>query len=239
MSQDTLSDVLRTVRLRSALFFDLSCAGKWLATAPGSGDIAAMVMPEVDQVIDFHVVTSGECWIAIQGEQPLRLARGDIVILPQGDPHVVSSAPGMRAESNVDWQREMKLHNRPFRVRAGDGAIAGPQSCGGEPGKDFDGRHLAGVRFHRLRQAALQSAAGDPAAPAALAGDGRQRLGRAVRATCGRGIRRARPGSEALLERMSEMMFVDAIRRHIDGMPSSRPAGWRACAIASSAARWR
>ena len=95
MSQDTLSDLLRTVRLRSALFFDLSCAGRWLAEAPGSTDIAAMVMPEVDQVIDYHVVTGGECWIAIQGEQPLRLRHGDIVILPQGDFKILLSANGI------------------------------------------------------------------------------------------------------------------------------------------------
>src|SRR5205085_8243930 len=37
----------------------------------------------------------------------------------------------------------------------------------------------------------------------------------------------ARPGSEALLERMSEMMFVDAVRRHIDSMPE-QSTGWLA-----------
>lgn len=36
-----------------------------------------------------------------------------------------------------------------------------------------------------------------------------------------------RPGSEALLERMSEMMFIDAVRRHVDAMPSDS-TGWLA-----------
>ena len=135
MSQDTLSDVLRTVRLRSSLFYDVSCAGKWMADAPGSGDVAAMVMPEVDQVIDFHVVTRGECWIAVQGEPPLRLRTGDIVILPQGDAHVVSSAPGMRASERVDWIEQMKMHNRPFRIAQHGSAMPAPQSYGGEPGR--------------------------------------------------------------------------------------------------------
>jgi len=36
-----------------------------------------------------------------------------------------------------------------------------------------------------------------------------------------------RPGSEALLERMSEMMLVDAVRRHVDNMPD-QSTGWLA-----------
>lgn len=41
MSHDTLSDVLRSVRLRSAVFYFVSCGGKWAAEAPASRDIAA------------------------------------------------------------------------------------------------------------------------------------------------------------------------------------------------------
>jgi AraC-like DNA-binding protein len=36
-----------------------------------------------------------------------------------------------------------------------------------------------------------------------------------------------RPGSEALLERMGEMMFVDAVRRHIESLPEVS-TGWLA-----------
>jgi AraC-like DNA-binding protein len=36
-----------------------------------------------------------------------------------------------------------------------------------------------------------------------------------------------RPGSEAVLERLSEMMFVDALRRHIDAM-TDQASGWLA-----------
>jgi transcriptional regulator GlxA family with amidase domain len=36
-----------------------------------------------------------------------------------------------------------------------------------------------------------------------------------------------RPGSEAVLERMSEMMFVDAVRRYVDALPD-QSTGWLA-----------
>jgi AraC-like DNA-binding protein len=38
---------------------------------------------------------------------------------------------------------------------------------------------------------------------------------------------RKRPGAEALLERLSEMMFVDAIRRHVEQLPE-QSTGWLA-----------
>ncbi|MFT3807100.1 AraC family transcriptional regulator [Arenimonas sp.] len=227
MSQDTLSDVLRTVRLRSALFFDLSCGGAWLAEAPGSKDLAALVMPEVDQVIDYHVVTEGECWIAIQGEPPLRLRRGDIVILPFGDPHVVSSAPGMRAEPGVDWYREMKLHNRPFRVAHKDGRPLGPESCGGEPGRDYtvDTSVICGF-IGCDRRPFNPLLATLPRLLHLPADDGRSWGAQFAQLAAAESAVQS-PGREAMLERLSEMMFVDAVRRHIDRMPE-QSTGWLA-----------
>jgi AraC-like DNA-binding protein len=228
MSNDTLSDVLRTVRLRSALFFDLSCAGLWRADAPGSGDIATHVMPEVDKVIFFHVVTRGECWVGVQGEQPLKLKCGDLIILPEGDPHVVSSVPGTLMPPGVDWVREMKIYNRPFRLdHPGLAAVPGPSSCGGEPGKDYqvetslvcgfigcDKRPFNPLLATLPRLLHLPASAGSHCGPLF-----------AQLAASESGNRR--PGSEALLERMSEMMFVDAIRRHIELMPAES-TGWLA-----------
>ncbi len=48
---------------------------------------------------------------------------------------------------------------------------------------------------------------------------------------------RRRPGGEAVRERMSEMMFVEALRRYRDEMPPGRPAGWPGCATPAWAAR--
>jgi AraC-like DNA-binding protein len=226
MPHDTLSDVLRSVRLRSALFFDLSCGGQWLAEAPGAEKIAAMAMPGVDQVIDFHVVTSGECWIAVQGEPPLRLACGDIVMLPQGDPHVVSSAPGLRGDAKADFGKEMKLHNRPFRV-ASEMGISGPLSCGGEPDKDYEvetslvcGFIGCDKRPFNPLLATLPRLLHLPASDGSVWGAQFAQLAATHSAS-------TRPGSEALLERMSEMMFVDAVRRHIDRL-DEQSTGWLA-----------
>ena len=226
MSHDTLSDLLRTVRLRSALFFDLSCAGKWLAEAPGSSDITSIVMPEVDQVIFFHVVTSGECWAGVQGEQPLRLGRGDIVILPQGDPHVMSSAPGVRG-ADVDWQREMKLHNKPFRVAQPGAGLPGPTSCGGVPGKDFDVDTSLVCGFIGCDKRPFNPLLATLPRLLHLPGTAGSAWGAAFAQLAASESAGANPGSEALLERMAEMMFVDAVRRPMNSLPE-QSTGWLA-----------
>src|SRR5574341_1528700 len=96
MSRDTLSDVLREVRLRGAVFYYINCRSPWVVEAPAAREIIPAIMPGAEHMIEFHGVVEGACWAAIVGEPPVRLAAGDVVLFPQGDPHVMSSAPGMR-----------------------------------------------------------------------------------------------------------------------------------------------
>jgi AraC-like DNA-binding protein len=228
MSIDTLSDVLRTVRLRSAVFYLVSCDGKWAAEAPPSCDIAAAVMPDAEHVIEYHVVIKGECWTAIVGEPPLRLRRGDIVMLPHGDAHVVSSAPGMRADPNDGWAAEMKLHKKPFRLVSDTAAPSKtPLALDGESGPRFDSSTTlvcgfigCDIRPFNPLIATLPRLLHLPADAGNTWSEPFVHL--AVTESSNR-----RPGSEALLERMSEMMFVDAVRRHVENMPE-QSTGWLA-----------
>ena len=153
MSQDTLSDVLRSVRLRSAVFYYVSCDGDWVAEAPASREIAAAVMPDAEHVMEYHVLTAGECWAGIVGEPAVKMKRGDIVLLPQGDAHVVSSAPGMRADPDVsgyfELGRDAAAVPHPLRRRRSrdvdlDGKLPPP---GAQLRREFR------LRFHRLRSA--------------------------------------------------------------------------------------
>jgi AraC-like DNA-binding protein len=228
MSHDTLSDVLRSVRLRSAVYYFVSCGGRWVAEAPASSQIAAAVMPGAERVIEYHVVTEGDCWAAIVGEPPRKLHRGDVIMLPQGDAHVMSSAPGLRADPNESWYYEMKLHQRPFRV-AYDGA-ARPDvitnARGFEPAERAPATTLVcGFIGCDLRpfNPLIETLPRLLHLPAAEGGGwSRQFVQLAAAESNSR-----RPGSEALLERMSEMMFVDAIRRHAETLPE-QSTGWLA-----------
>ena len=227
-THDTLSDVLRTVRLRSAVFYYVSCDGDWVAEAPTSRDIASAVMPEAEHVMEYHVLTDGECWAGLIGEQPVKMQRGDVVLLAQGDAHVISSAPGMRADPDVAGYFDMARTKRPFRIHYDNGSQAfvdlenklpppGEQVCSARFVCGFIGFDLK--PFNPLI-ATLPRMLHLPA-------EGRSVLSEQFATFAAAESAARRPGSEALLERLSEMMFVDAIRRHVEHLPPES-SGWLA-----------
>jgi len=221
MSHDILSDVLRSVRLRGALFFYVSGGRNWAAEAPPSRDIAAAVMPDSEHVIEYHVITRGSCWGAIVGEAPVRLETGDIVLFPHGDAHVISSAPGLRAPADVAGYFERKVDQLPFTLHydavEARAEIAADENrettlvCGflGCDLRPFNPLIATLPRLLHLRATENQDW---------IAEFMRQAVAES---------KNKRPGGEAMLERMSEMMFIDAVRRYVDTLPEDS-RGWLA-----------
>ena len=91
MSQDTLSDVLRGVRLRGAVFFYVTGSSEWAAEAPSAKEIAPLLMRGVEHVMEYHAVAQGSCWAGIPDGPSVQLFAGDVVMFPHGDAHVVSA----------------------------------------------------------------------------------------------------------------------------------------------------
>ena len=221
MGQDTLSDVLRNVRLRGALFYYVSGKHDWAAEAPPSRDIAGIVMPHAEHVLEYHVVTSGHCWAAIVGQQPVYMSEGDVVMFPHGDPHVMSSAPGMRADPQVDTLYRMKIDQLPFWI-----ALDGTNTPQLEPpAADSTATLVCGFLGCDIRPFNPLIQALPRMLHLQARGDGdwiSQFMRQAVAESASK-----RPGGEAMLARMSEMMFVDAIRRFVDALPPES-TGWLA-----------
>jgi len=105
MATDPLSDVLRSVRLRGAIFYCVSYRDNWVSDAPAACEIADAVMPWAEHVIAYHMMVKGDAWVAAAGLAPVRLSAGHIVMFPGGDAHTLSSAPGMHATAdNAEWE---------------------------------------------------------------------------------------------------------------------------------------
>lgn len=225
MSRDTLSDVLRAVRLRGAIFYYLEGASPWVAEAPPAPEIIPAIMPGVDHMIEFHGVVEGSCWAAITGQSPIRLAAGDLVVFPQGDAHVMSSAPGLRAPS-VDSSRFFapRPPQLPHALSMKGAEITTARLDGGSEDRStlicgFLG--LDARPFNPLL-AALPRVLHVPAS--ALGGN--SWVATLMRAVVSESSQR-RPGGEAVLERMSEMLFVEVLRRYADSLPPEQ-TGWLA-----------
>jgi len=220
VAADTLSDVLRSVRLRGAVFYCVSYGEEWAVGAPASRDIAETVIPGAEHVMEYHVITKGHGWAAIAGEPPVRLSAGDVVMFPHGDAHVLSSAPGLEPPpSDPQWFRETRDIPKPMPIAIKSltemsiGATDQPinLACG------FLGVDLR--PFNPLI-ASLPRILHVPAA-----GDGAwisQVMLQAVDAS-----QNKRPGGDAVLDRISEMMFIDAVRRYVERLPETS-AGWLA-----------
>jgi AraC-like DNA-binding protein len=212
---DVLSDVLRVVRLTGAVYFDVHARAPWVAESPPGPTICAGVMPEFEHLICFHIVMSGACWVQLADEsQPaIRLDAGDAVIFAGGDGHVMASEPGKRSVPNMDLYQRPKDATLPFSLSELGGKgdetrfVCGYFGCNARPfnpiiralPRIFHSRcaTAGGNLTHDLVRVALQE------------------------------TNTAGTGREAILSKLSELMFLHAVRRYIDALPEES-VGWLA-----------
>lgn len=214
MAVDVLSDVLRAVRLTGAVYFDFDLSSPWVLEAPPSREIVGKVMPGAQRVIEYHLLARGSGWGHVAGYPPMRLLEGDLFLVPQGDAHALSSAPGLRAPLDMSPFAQ-PFRELPVAYEIGGG---GPErarvvccflGCDERPYNPL---------LTALPAVIHLSASSTQAAPEWLS---------AMLPIAASESGRARPGSENVLSRLSELMFVEAIRRYIESLPLSQ-TGWLA-----------
>ena len=214
MGADALSDLLRAVRLSGAVFFHYELTGDWVAEAPAAKDCLPFVMPSAQHLIEYHVVTQGSCWGGLAGEAPVHLRTGDVIVFPQGDGHILSSAPGMRSAPDMTIYKDHGATQLPFLHVVGEGGsdqtqlVCGFLGCDARP---FNPLLAALPRMIRIGES-------DGTNPSWLG----QFAGIAMAES-----RAKRAGGESVLARMSELMFVEAVRRHLESLPAEQ-TGWLA-----------
>lgn len=227
---DVLSDVLSAVRIRGALFFDLHGVAPWALEAPASSRIAADVLPGSDHVMEFHVVLRGSCWASVVGGPAARLGDGDVVLFPQGDAHVLSSAPLARADVDEGVYRIPDGTPLPLRVDVNvpkERETADVQVVCGFFG--CDARPFNPVLGALPRMVTIRAADGPSGSLLELV----------VRGAAAEANAR-RPGSEVMVNKLTEVAFVEVLRRYVasgDAPGTGWLAGLRDPAIARALGR--
>jgi len=214
MPPDVLSEVLHAIRLRGAIYFDIELSAPWALEAPPSREIVGKVVPGAQRVVEYHLMASGGAWARWNGGEPVRLLEGDLIIFPQGDPHTITSTPELRGELDLSLF-ELPSTSLPHPVELGGGGEERARlMCGflGFDERPFNPLLQSLPRVIHLRADAIQTGG------AWL----RTLLHVAVRES-GAG----RPGGDNILARVSELMFVEAIRRHVETLPATG-SGWLA-----------
>jgi len=125
VATDTLSDVLKTVRLTGAAYFDVAAQDPWSVHSPSRELILPRILPGADHLIAYHVVTSGRCFASLDGGEAVPVEAGEVVMFTNADPHVMSSSTGMRAEPpSADMIEIADAGLLPFHVNLMNGGAA-------------------------------------------------------------------------------------------------------------------
>lgn len=215
MATDTLSDVLKTVRLTGAAYFDIAAQDPWAVHSPARDLILPRILPGADHLIAYHVVTAGRCFACLDGGEPVALEAGEVVMFTNADPHVMSSRAGMRAEPPTTDMIEIADAGRlPFQINLMNGGtvsarlVCGYLACDARP-------------FNPLL---------DALPPLLKAGTpGRNDtgwLGQFIHFAVAE-MAEKRAGSESVLTKLSELMFIEVVRRYIEKL-SPQNDGWLA-----------
>lgn len=226
MATDILSDVLKEVHLSGALFFDVEGSAPWVAEAPPSREFKAFIMPRAQHMINYHVVANGECWARLlDGEtESIRLPAGSVIVFPQGQPHVLSSEPGLRAPFDPAMFDEAPPESiKPLMLsQNGNGPETVRLICG------FLGCDV--LPFNPLL---------DSLPSMLIITDGYSErdgwLASLIRAAASEG-KDCRDGGRNVLSRLSELIFIEAVRIYAERLPQNA-RGWLAALRVPNVAR--
>jgi AraC-like DNA-binding protein len=209
---DALSDVLRVARLSGGVFFHAEFFEPWSIAARLTPEHCAGYLGSAAHMIPYHYVVEGRFRIRVEGEAPFELAAGEIVLFPRNDMHFMGSnldLPAVPASSVIAQPPgggfgAIRLGGSGDRAQV----ICGYLACG-----SVEDNPLISTLPRVLHLNVAEAGATEW-----------------IRSTfqyAADELTAGRPGSETVLAKLSELLFVEAIRRYVDALPSKQ-TGWLA-----------
>jgi AraC-like DNA-binding protein len=204
--------VLRAVRLTGAVFLDAEFTAPWCIGEPSGVEVCVEQMPDAQHVVIYHLITEGTCDIALTGEAPRSARAGDLIIIPSGEVHALGSDLSRPRADGARLVVQRSPDEAP-QVRHGGGGAVTRMVCG----------YLAceSALFHTVL-AALPRLMIIPMQDT----PGGQWLMSSIRFSLAE-CTAPKAGAGTVLAKLSELMFVEAIRRHIESLPPEQQ-GWLA-----------
>jgi AraC-like DNA-binding protein len=214
---DAVSDVLRAVRLSGAVFLNGEFSAPWCVLSAADVSICESFLPSSERVVSYHLITEGSCWAQLPGDtaSAIQINAGELLVVPQGEAHLMGSALDLEPVPTAPLLADI-LATAPgevMKVAYGGAGTATRMVCGFLSCDETLSNPLLSLlpRLFKIdmrndpHSAWLESSLKFAAAEAA----------------------EARAGSDIVLARLSELLFVEAVRRCIDALPSDQK-GWLA-----------
>ena len=212
INMDVLSEVLRVVRLEGALFFNAEFSAPWCLSSSRSSAIAPDLYPGAGHLIIYHFLTEGRAYARLPNGRREKLTAGDIVIFPHGDAHLLGNGS---PEKPVD-----SFHT--FAKNLTEGLKLARFGGGGEITRFVCGYLACEPRLSEIFLAGLPPmlkvhVAKEPSG---------QWLEHSIRFSVDE-VNGSYAGSGLVLAKLSEVLFVETLRRYINSLPPDQ-TGWLA-----------
>jgi AraC-like DNA-binding protein len=209
---DVLSEVLSAVKLEGALFFHGEFSAPWCFMSSGPTGIEPYLKPPVRHLIMFHFLIQGRAYASLLDEPRVDLNAGDIVIFPHGHSHLIGNGSAVKPVDSF----------KTFSKHLADGLKVVPYGGGGELTRFVCGYmacdpHLSQTILAGLPPLIRVQVADEPS--------GRW-IENSIRFSVGEASGRD-AGSSLVIEKLSEVLFVETLRRYITSLPPDQ-TGWLA-----------
>lgn len=205
---DPFSEVLRSVRLTGGVFLDSKFTAPWSVLTNVTAEDCRLARATA-QMIAYHFIVDGRLFITVDGEPPVEVRTGEVVLLPRNDAHTLGSEPGLAPMSASDLVQPSLDGGLPGISYGGGGELA-HVVCG----------FLASEELHNPLIATL---------PRLLKLDVREGTSRdwveaSVRFAAGE-LTKGRFASSSVMSRLSESLLVEAVRSYSSTL-GEHEAGW-------------
>lgn len=209
---DVLSEVLKVVKLQGAMFYNGEFSAPWSLCSPASSAVAPYLAPGAGHVIVYHLLTEGRASARLLDGDRIALGAGDLVIFPHGDPHIIENGPPTKT---VDMAKELA------RIVA-QGLKLSRLGGGGEVTRFVCGFMACDPQLSMVFLSGLP-----PVFKVSIRNDASGRwLENSIRFSVNEADA-SRAGGEAVLAKLSEVLFVETLRAYIAQLPPDQ-TGWLA-----------
>src|SRR5512132_2558095 len=197
---DPLADVMDVSRVRGAMLANVRACAPWGLALPQSSGAS------------FHALTAGTAWLRVEGADPLQLMPGDLLLLPTGIAHRLSSTPGGRCRP---FDRTVK---EQLMTEDGDLLLAGPGAATTFVCAGYDYDHDVAPSLLSLLPAVLHVPA-DPVAGSKVT---------AVIALLAGELGTRDAGARAAVGRLIDLLLIHAVRAWAASAAGEAPSWLRA-----------
>jgi AraC-like DNA-binding protein len=226
---DVLSDVLRVVRLSGAVFFNAEFSSPWSISSPRGDELAAMILPSAECVALFHVLVEGEAFFRCAEHVEVHLRSGDVIVFPHAHPHDMSSHRGIRPTpigTLMPAQSDVRAN-----VRHGGGGeksrfVCGYLQCDQRFGPLIGALPTMMLLRRANRYATVDTVQADGERPTPVDSGADTWLSTTLEYATREASSEA-PGNATMLERLTELIFVEILRQYMKQLPEGQ-SGWLA-----------